>query len=220
MTGIAISPFLRMLAAAVAVASSLGLPALAGDADNGRILYQGLCARCHGPVPVQRQSGANLVTADARLLRDTIANNPAMAFLGFLTDRQVDDLVAYLNQPESAPAPINYSDQWWNPAQDGWGISIIHHAASNLIFAVVFIYDDDRRPLWLALPGGRWSGNAYTGDLYRTSGTPFGTAYSAADLVVRRAGTATLTFHSATSATLDYEVGVRRVSTPIVRMPF
>ena len=213
-------PFLRTLAVALALASSPGLPALAGDADNGRLLYQGLCARCHGPVPVQRQSGANLTTADAKLLRDTIASNPAMGFLGFLSDRQVDDLVAYLNQQAGVPAPVNYSDQWWNPAQDGWGISIIHHASSHVIFAVLFIYDDDRRPLWFALPGGRWSGTSYTGDLFRTSGTPFDGAYSAADLVVRRAGTATLTFHSATSATLAYEVEGRRVSTPIVRMPF
>ena len=75
----------------------------------------------------------------------------------------------------SAPAshPDDLSDLWWNPDESGWGLALSHHG--NNIFGVWYTYGDDGRPLWITLPGGRFTdANTFTGKLYvATHGSPY-----------------------------------------------
>jgi hypothetical protein len=67
----------------------------------------------------------------------------------------------------------NHTDQWWNPSESGWGLSVVQHG-SGIIFATWFVYDAERRPTWYFVPEGRWTRpERYEGPLYRTAGPPF-----------------------------------------------
>jgi cytochrome c553 len=210
----------KVLLASAFLAATFAGTAFAADAASGRALYERFCARCHGPNPVQFQSGANITTADVTTIRRTIAGNPAMSFLAFLTEAQLQDIVAYLNLQLGTAGSFNYTDQWWNPAESGWGVTIIHRAASNQILAIVNHYDEARRPVWYAVTGGTWSGDTFTGPLYSTSGPTLGGAYDPASLQVRPVGTATFTFANFENATLDLVIDGRRTSRLISRQPF
>jgi len=210
----------RALLASAFLAATFAGNAFAADAASGRALYERFCARCHGPNPVQFQSGANITTADVTTIRRTIAINPAMSFLTFLTDAQLQDIVAYLNLQLGTAGSFNYTDQWWNAAESGWGVTIVHRASSNQIFAIVNHYDEVRRPVWYAVTGGTWSGNAFRGTLYATNGPPLGGAYDVASLQVRPVGTATFTFANFENATLDLVIDGRLTSRLISRLPF
>ena len=40
----------------------------------------------------------------------------------------------------------NFSDQWWNPNESGWGISVLQQA--DVIFVDLFVYDTAGNPTW------------------------------------------------------------------------
>src|SRR5206468_3935572 len=70
-------------------------------------------------------------------------------------------------------AAENYSDIWWNPAESGWGVTIADHETN--IFAVLFTYRNDRRPIWYVIPGGTLSQGRriFQGDVYVTTGPAY-----------------------------------------------
>jgi len=114
----------------------------------------------------------------------------------------------------------SYGDMWWGgSAQDGWGL-VISQQYRNL-FATWFTYDASGQVTWFVMSDGTWSGNTYSGALYRTHGTPVvGAPYDASSLVVTRVGTLTLTFSDADNATMTYTVDSVTQTKPIVRLPF
>lgn len=107
----------------------------------------------------------------------------------------------------TAGAPADYQDLWWAGSQEnGWGMSITQHGAA--LFAALYIYDAQGRPEWVVLPGGSWNAGftAFSGALYRPSGSWFG-AYDAARFAAGApVGSATITFTGAASATLAYTI--------------
>jgi chitinase len=118
-------------------------------------------------------------------------------------------------------APItNYMDMWWGgSAENGWGVVLTQQYHN--IFAAWYTYDTSGRTTWLVMPDGTWTGNTYTGALYRTRGTPVvGATYNASALVVTQAGTLTLTFTDANTATMTYTVDGLTQTKPITRLPF
>lgn len=122
----------------------------------------------------------------------------------------------------SAAAPAHdYSDLWWNAAEAGWGLNLIQHA-SNVLFGVMYTYDDDGKPMWLVLPSGSWtSATVYTGSLYRVTGPAFTSpTFNPALVSVRAVGTATLAFASRDSGTFTFSVEERTVVKSIARQPF
>jgi hypothetical protein len=73
------------------------------------------------------------------------------------------------------------------------------------------------------MPGGSWSGNTYSGTLYRTSTAPlqFLTAPFDPRLVSSTAvGSMALRFNGTTSATMTYTVDGVTASREITRQPF
>jgi hypothetical protein len=104
-------------------------------------------------------------------------------------------------------APADYQDLWWaGPQENGWGMNITQHGA--VIFAAFFIYDDKGQPLWVVMPGGSWNANftTFSGPVFIPSGSWFG-AYDVSRFVGgAAAGTAAITFTSATTATFSYTI--------------
>lgn len=88
--------------------------AAAGDAEQGKILYQSTCARCHG-TEKQRSTAVHLLnptflqTASDQFLRYAITEGrwptSMVAWKTALSPRQIDDLVAYLRSKAVPQAP-------------------------------------------------------------------------------------------------------------------
>src|SRR6185436_2053837 len=94
----------------------------------------------------------------------------------------------------AAPTPVGAnSDLWWSGiGENGWGLSIIEHR--DILFILVYAYDDAGRPTWYVISSGTWSGNTYSGSIYSPRGTPF-YAYDASRLSMGApVGTATIAF--------------------------
>ncbi len=100
-----------------------------------------------------------------------------------------------------------YQDLWWSGiAENGWGMSIVQHR--DMLFAVMYVYDDAGKPTWYVMSGGAWNDakTAFTGALYLPTGTPYG-AYDATRFNPGApVGSATLTFTGTGKATLDYTI--------------
>jgi hypothetical protein len=120
-------------------------------------------------------------------------------------------------------APADYQDLWWaGPQENGWGMNITQHGA--MIFAAFFIYDLNGQPLWVVMPGGSWNADftTFSGPVYIPSGSWFG-AYDASRFsgsATPVAGTASITFTSATTATFSYTINGTSGTKSITRQLF
>jgi lysyl endopeptidase len=118
-----------------------------------------------------------------------------------------------------APA-FDFTDMWWNPNENGWGLSLTQHP-TRVIFGVWYTYEPDNTPVWYILPSGSWtSTTSYTGPLYLTSGPPFSGPFDPSRVETRQVGTATLTFSGANNGTFAYTVDGVSGSKSITRLGF
>ena len=118
--------------------------------------------------------------------------------------------------PASATtAGADFTDLWYNPAEDGWGINFIQQ--SNIIFATMFVYGTDNRAHWFVASDMRPSGNTFSGVLYETSGPAFNTTWNNAQVSKPPAGSIAVTFNTLNTATLTYTVGSSTVTKQIQR---
>ena len=113
----------------------------------------------------------------------------------------------------------NFQDLWWNPEESGWGINFTHQG--DIIFATLFTYAADGRPLWFVMSrGDRVPGTRiFEGALYRTAGPPFD-ATPWRPITYREVGRMQVAFTDGKSATLAYSVGGIEVRKQIVRQVF
>jgi photosystem II stability/assembly factor-like uncharacterized protein len=121
----------------------------------------------------------------------------------------------------SASGAPGYQDLWWGGTQEnGWGMSITQHG--SILFGAMYIYDGQGQPLWAVMPGGTWNAGftSFTGSLYIPSGSWFG-AYDVSRFVANApVGSATLTFTSATTASLSYTINGASGTKAIQRQNF
>lgn len=85
---------------------------IAGDVHQGKAVYDGQCARCHG-TPTQRSSAVHLANpillqtaSDGFLRYAVVSGRPPTSMVpwaGALTTRQIDDVVAYIRSMAVAP---------------------------------------------------------------------------------------------------------------------
>ena len=125
--------------------------------------------------------------------------------------------------PASATTTLgtDFTDLWWGgAAENGWGLNVIHQ--NNIIFATLYVYNQDSTPRFFSGSETRATGtNSFSGPLYDTRGTFFGTVpYNAAAFTGTAVGTITLTFSSANQGTLQYNVGGTTVTKSITRFGF
>ena len=118
---------------------------------------------------------------------------------------------------QSVPA-FNATSLWWNPNESGWGISMVHHTATQKVYATWYTYDprdpqnatsatNDFRPVWIVMDGGTWTTpTTLTGPVLVTSGAPFHNAWDPTAFKSTRVGTFTFTFSDASHATFAYSI--------------
>ena len=117
-----------------------------------------------------------------------------------------------------ASAGTNFSDQWWNPNESGWGASVLQQA--NVLFVDVFVYGPDNRPTWYTAAAyfqPQAGGTLFSGDLYVTSGPWFGAFFNPGGVLARKVGTLAFDATSTDTATLTYTVDGVVVSKSVER---
>ena len=123
--------------------------------------------------------------------------------------------------PALAQQPVpaaNYTDLWWNPQENGWGVTFTQSRATNNVFAIWYTYDPrepdassgNYKPLWIVMSGGTWtSSTSITGPVYVLHGVPFfqsGTLRQPGSDPQTQVGSFTFTFANAQSGTFTYDI--------------
>jgi hypothetical protein len=122
-------------------------------------------------------------------------------------------LLAAIWLPPAFGANLDYTDNWYVPAESGWGVNLTQ--TDNFIFATFFIYDANKKPTWYT---GHltWDGQSqFAGPLKLTSGTKFSDPWVPGELTEAQVGTASFTPSTANNyeGTLTYTVtGVGKVT--------
>jgi hypothetical protein len=121
----------------------------------------------------------------------------------------------------SSTAVVDFTDLWWNSAESGWGAQVV--LQGDVVFLTLFVYDAQRRPVFLVASDMRQAQNVaagetiYTGALYRTTGPAFTGAFDPARVVATQVGSSTLRFTSPTVGNLSYTVDGTTVTKAITR---
>ena len=89
---------------------------------------------------------------------------------------------------------LDYSGQWWDPSDSGWGLFIWHDARDNVL-AAWFTYGTDGKPIWYVFqPTWQTFAATNTVDFSRTSRLPGATIPPPSPTSYAVAGTASLDF--------------------------
>src|ERR1700676_3460563 len=64
---------------------------------------------------------------------------------------------------------VDFTDIWYNPAENGWGVNVVQSDA--FIFLTFFIYGADGKPTWYTGQVTLDASGNYNGGLYATTGT-------------------------------------------------
>ncbi len=114
----------------------------------------------------------------------------------------------------------NYQDLWYIPTEDGWGINITHQ--ENTLFATWFTYDGDGQGVWfVASDVQRQYDGTFTGDVFRTTGTPLAQINNAAVTAsVTKVGQIRFFFNDGVSGEMAYDIGGVQNLKQIVRQTF
>jgi len=115
-----------------------------------------------------------------------------------------------------AASTTNFSDQWWVPAESGWGASVLQQ--SNTLFIDLMMYGADGKPTWFVVAASLQTsppeGHAvFNGDLYAATGPYYGGAFNPTLVTLRKVGTLTFDAATASNATMSYTVD----GTPVVK---
>jgi len=108
----------------------------------------------------------------------------------------------------------DYTDLWWNPAENGWGINLIQQYGT--IFATLFVYGTDNSPRWYVASQLEGSPNSFSGTLYQTTGPAFSAPWTGGQPPTA-VGSMSVAFSGSNSGTLTYTVNGVTVSKTIQR---
>lgn len=137
--------------------------------------------------------------------------NPIRRFLAILA--------AACSLPAAATtASTDYTDLWYLPSESGWGINVVQQ--DDVVFATLFIYGSDGTPRWFVAPDTRsvsapQGQNQFTGNLYSTTGTYFGSPWAGTANV--QVGNITISFNSPTTGTVNFTANGVPFNRSIVR---
>jgi hypothetical protein len=116
----------------------------------------------------------------------------------------------------------DYTGLWWNSSESGWGMNVIQQ--EQILFITLFIYGTGNAPTWyvasnVAFTSANAAGDrTYTGQLFATTGTPFGTVpFVPSSVTVTQPGNITFVGRADGTATLQYNVGATTVNKTLVR---
>jgi YD repeat-containing protein len=117
----------------------------------------------------------------------------------------------------------DYSDLWWNAAESGWGVALSQQHGK--FFAAWYVYDDAGKPLWIVLPDSTASYDRdgslrIRGDIYATTGPPFGTAFDPSLVKTNRVGSATFLLSGRSAGSLEWTAFGKVGTRALAREPF
>lgn len=106
----------------------------------------------------------------------------------------------------TTPGPTrDYTGAWFVPAESGWGLTVFNFPGQ--MFALFFVYDSQGRPAWYRFQGA-WTGpDQVTANLDRATGPAWSSSFNPNAVSYTTVGTGTMTFTSATAATLTFSDG-------------
>jgi hypothetical protein len=113
----------------------------------------------------------------------------------------------------------NFTGPWYNAAESGWGLNIVHQG--DVLFPTWFTYDTDGKPLWLVVSGATKQADAsYVGDIYRVVGVPFNQINGVASRTVTKLGSAKLSFANTGALSFNYTLNNMPTQTNVLtRVP-
>jgi lysyl endopeptidase len=187
--------------------------------------YLGELYRMRGPAFNAMPFGAATPTAVGTMrLAFTGANALALAYsvdgvqVSKSLTRQAFGTVATCNWSAfDRSYTLNLQDLWNNPAEPGWGVNLTQQ--DDILFATLFTYGADGRPLWLVMSRGDRTSSGFSGPLYRMSGPPFNSS-PWAPATPTQVGTMTVAATHGNAATLTYTFGGVTVTKQIQRQVF
>lgn len=90
--------------------------------------------------------------------------------------------------------------------ESGWGINLAQGTTGNA-FLTWYTYSPDGKPLWLAVPGGKWNTpTSFVGNAYATTGSSYDAPYAASSNSAKIVGTIALDFIDAKTAQVRWEI--------------
>lgn len=113
-----------------------------------------------------------------------------------------------------------FGDMWWaGQARNGWGL-VLHQQYASL-FAVMFTYGTDGKPVWFAMPSITRSANdLFEGVAYRPMGSTWPANYDPQQHSTRSVGFFKIEFGNSNAATLDFTVDGKSNRFSLSRLPF
>jgi hypothetical protein len=128
-------------------------------------------------------------------------------------------LLAMALASHATPVGTNVSDLWWDPAESGWGLNLIHQG--DTLFGTLFVYGTNGQPTWYSASDLRTSdGRVYSGALHESTGPTFGRTFNPANVSRRQVGTMTFELTAADAAQLRYSVDGTSVAKSVRRFVF
>jgi hypothetical protein len=127
---------------------------------------------------------------------------------------------ACMSGAQATTFTTDFSDLWFNPNEQGWGVNVIQQG--DTLFATLFVYSPNSAPTWYVGSALTYSGNqggtfVFTGPLYQTSGPWFGGVFDPSAANVFEVGTATFRWGAISVGTLTYSVSGVTVTKSIQR---
>jgi protocatechuate 3,4-dioxygenase beta subunit len=117
---------------------------------------------------------------------------------------------------------VALTDMWFNAQESGWGMSIIQHASTK-VFAVIYAYAADSKPVWFVMSDSTWlSPLSFSGKLYQTTGPAFSlSTFNPSDVRVTEVGNLSLAATAdGNAANLSYTVNGVTVVKVVTRQGF
>ena len=134
-----------------------------------------------------------------------LCSNPNGTDLFSRFDQVYPNISQYLAAPASITPITNVTGLWWVPSEAGWGLNLVYHSGSNVVFATWFTFGQDGKRTWLGFPAGHWtSPTTFTGTLYQASGPAFTGPYDTSQVNTVAIGSATFTLSDADNATWSW----------------
>lgn len=116
----------------------------------------------------------------------------------------------------------DYSDLWWIPQENGWGVNLSHQG--DVIFATLFVYAESNKARWYIASDVKaqagTSDPTYIGYLYEASGPYLGAYFNPDNVALRQVGTVRLIFPAGGYAQLHYDVDGATQTKWIERLTF
>jgi hypothetical protein len=124
--------------------------------------------------------------------------------------------IAYSAPGTATSFSYDQSDLWWLSSESGWGMQLVQRG--QVMFATLFVYDSNNRPVWYTATVMPTGDGTWAGDLYATTGPWFGAAtFDPNAVTLQKVGTLTWATVDSTTGTLTYAVNTTAVTKRVER---